>query len=88
MVHSFACFLTTRANEQFYNTATEKTKIIYAGSLVGVLPGGPGHSHQSLRDISILAQIPALTLFEPCTEAEARMGVRWAVNENAESTYL
>src|SRR5207302_1149235 len=33
VVHSFACFLSTRANEQIYNNATEKTKIIYTATL-------------------------------------------------------
>jgi transketolase len=46
IVHSFACFLSTRPNEQIYNNATERSKVIYVGSLAGVLPGGPGHSHQ------------------------------------------
>src|SRR5205814_6023705 len=32
VVHSFACFLSTRPNEQIYNNATEGTKIIYVGS--------------------------------------------------------
>ena len=36
VVHSFACFLTTRANEHIYNNATEQTKIIYVGTLAGV----------------------------------------------------
>ena len=31
VVHSFACFLSTRPNEQIYNNATEGTKVIYVG---------------------------------------------------------
>lgn len=88
IVHSFACFLSTRPNEQIYNNATEKTKIIYVGSLAGLLPGGPGHSHQSVRDISTLGSIPNLTLIEPSNERETRMALRWAVYENPVSTYL
>src|SRR5438093_828562 len=65
VVHSFACFLTTRANEQMYNNATERTKIIYVGTLAGVIPGGPGHSHQSVRDISAIGSIPGLVAIEP-----------------------
>ena len=42
VVHSFACFLSTRPNEQIYNNATEGTKVIYAGSLAGLVPGRPG----------------------------------------------
>ena len=88
VVHSFACFLTTRANEHIYNNATEKKKIIYVGTLAGVVPGGPGHSHQSVRDISAIGAVPGLIAFEPCSEKEARLAIRWAVEQNAESTYL
>ena len=79
VVHSFACFLSTRANEQIYNNATEKKKIIYTATLAGVVPGGPGHSHQSVRDISAIGSVPGLTAFEPCSEREARLAIRWAV---------
>ncbi len=88
VVHSFACFLAPRPNEQIYNNASEHSKIIYAGSLAGVLPGGPGHSHQSVRDIDILAGTPGLTLIQPCDERETRMALRWAVEGNPESTYI
>ena len=88
IVHSFACFLTSRAHEQIYNAATERTKIIYAGSLAGLLPATPGHSHQSLRDIASLKAVPGLTLLSPSCEAEARLAIRWAVSENPRSTYL
>src|SRR5690606_1889415 len=54
VVHSFACFLTPRAAEQIYNNATEHTKVLYTGSLAGLLPGMPGHSHQMVNDISLL----------------------------------
>jgi transketolase len=88
VVHSFGCFLTPRANEQIYNNATEETKIIYAGSLVGLLPGGPGHSHQSVRDFGILSQIPGLTCIEPCCENEIVSALNWAIHQNPLSTYL
>ena len=38
----FACFLSTRPNEQIYNNATERRKVVYVGSLAGLLPGRPG----------------------------------------------
>ena len=88
VVHSFECFLTTRANEHFYNNATEKTKIVYVGSLAGILPGMPGHSHQSVRGISVLGSIPGLTLIQPSNEKESRMAIRWAIEKNPESTYI
>jgi transketolase len=88
VVHSFACFLSSRANEHIYNNATERTKIIYTATLAGVVPGGPGHSHQSVRDISAIGSVPGLVAIEPCSEREARLAVRWAVEANTESTYL
>lgn len=88
IVHSFACFLSARPNEQIYNNSTELTKIIYIGSLAGLLPAGPGHSHQSVRDISALAAIPNLTIIEPSCEQEVSLLLDWAVNENKSSTYI
>ena len=88
VVHSFACFLTTRGNEHIYNNATERRKIIYVGTLAGLVPGGPGHSHQSVRDISAIGAVPGLIAFEPGSEREARLAIRWAVEENPESCYL
>lgn len=79
IVHSFACFLTSRPNEQIYNNATENTKIIYVGSLAGVLPGGPGHSHQAVRDIASLAAIPRLIAMEPSCEKEVFSLLEWCV---------
>jgi transketolase len=86
-VHSFACFLAARPNEQIYNNATEGTKILYVGSLAGLLPGGPGHSHQSVRDISALGAMPGLVLLEPATEAEVAQCVDWAI-ASPQSVYL
>jgi transketolase len=88
IVHSFACFLSTRANEQIYNNSTEHTKIIYVGSLSGLLPAGPGHSHQSVRDISALAAMPNLVLVEPSCEQEVEMLMDWCVNSNPHSSYI
>jgi transketolase len=88
VVHSFACFLSTRPNEQIYNNATEGTKVIYVGSLAGLVPGGPGHSHQSVRDISALGAMPGMALIEPFSESEVRAAVAWAVRDAPGSVYL
>jgi len=88
IVHSFSCFLSSRPNEQIYNNATEKKKIIYVGSLAGVLPAGPGHSHQAVRDISSLSAIPGLIIAEPSCEREVGLLLDWAVNRTVLSSYL
>lgn len=88
IVHSFACFLSARPNEQIYNNATEHTKIIYVGSLAGVVPGGPGHSHQAVRDISALAAMPKMTIVEPSCETEVESLLKWCIDEAPGSCYI
>ncbi len=88
VVHSFACFLSTRANEQIYNNATEQRKVVYVGSLAGLLPGGPGHSHQSVRDISALGAIPGLELLQPSCEDEVAQAMDYCLARAASSCYL
>ncbi len=87
-VHSFGCFLTPRANEQIFNNASEGTKVIYTGSLVGLVPGGPGHSHQAVRDIALMGCVPGMACLEPATDHEARLCVEWAVNEASGPVYI
>ena len=86
--HSFACFLAARPNEQISNNATEETKVVYVGSLAGLVPGGPGHSHQSVRDISALGAMPGMSLIEPYCEREAELALRWALQEAGGPVYL
>lgn len=88
VVHSFACFLSSRPNEQIYNNATEHTKIVYVASLAGMVPGGPGHSHQAVRDISALAGVPGLVMVEPSCADEVGILLDWALNANDASSYL
>lgn len=88
VVHSFACFLTSRASEQIYNNCTERQKIVYVGSLAGVLPSGPGHSHQAVRDVTAMSAMPGITILEPVNAEQVKALFRWAVQHNENSTYL
>ncbi len=85
VVNSFASFLASRANEQIYNQASERTKVVYALHYAGLIPAGPGKSHQSIRDVSLLAALPGMTVVQPANAEETRAVVRWAVEE-AETT--
>ena len=87
VVNSFACFLSARPNEQIYNNATEDSKIIYVGSLAGLCPAGPGHSHQSVRDISALRNT-ALSIVQPLNGIQARELLLWAAVENSKGSYI
>jgi transketolase len=81
VVNSFASFLAARANEQIYNQASEGTRVIYALHYAGLIPAGPGKSHQSIRDVSLLAALPNMVVVQPANSEETRALLRWAVDD-------
>ena len=88
IVNSFGVFLASRANEQIYNNATENTKIIYVCHYAGLIPAGPGKSHQSLRDISLFGALPNCVIIEPCNGLETKRALEWCVHEANQSCML
>jgi transketolase len=88
IVNSFGVFLASRANEQIYNNATENTKIIYACHYAGLIPAGPGKSHQSLRDISLFGALPNCVILEPCNGVETKRALQWCVDEAEDSCMM
>ena len=88
VVNSFASFLASRANEQIYNQASEGSKVVYALHYAGLIPAGPGKSHQSLRDISLLAALPNMTIVQPGSPEETRALLRWAVEDAEENVAI
>ena len=45
----------------------------------GLIPAGPGQSHQSIRDISLLGSLPNFVIVQPCNAAETRLAVEYGV---------
>jgi transketolase len=88
VVNSFAAFLAARANEQIYNQASEGTKVVYALHYAGLIPAGPGKSHQSLRDVSLLGALPNITVVQPANADETRALLRWAVEAAEENVAI
>ena len=88
VVNSFASFLASRANEQIYNQASEGSKVVYALHYAGLIPAGPGKSHQSIRDISLLGALPDVPIVQPASWDEATALVRWAVLEAEETVAI
>ena len=88
VVNSFASFLASRANEQIYNQASEGTKVIYALHYAGLIPAGPGKSHQSIRDVSLLGALPGVAIVQPTNAEETKGLLRWAVEEAGESVAI
>jgi transketolase len=88
VVNTFASFLSARANEQVYNNGCEQTRIIYVNHYAGLIPAGPGQSHQSIRDISLFGALPNFEIVQPCNAAETRMAVEYVVNQSSENCVL
>ena len=88
VVNSFGVFLASRSNEQIYNNATEKTKIIYVCHYAGLIPAGPGKSHQSLRDISLFGALPNVISIEPANAIETKEALKWCVNKATQSCMM
>jgi transketolase len=88
VVNTFAAFLAARANEQIYTNVCERTKIFYVCHYAGLIPAGPGQSHQSIRDISLFGALPDFEILQPCNAVETRMAVRYCVNDTKNSTML
>jgi transketolase len=88
VVNSFASFLASRANEQIYNQASEGSKVVYALHYAGLIPAGPGKSHQSLRDISLLHALPNVAIVQPANGEETAALLRWAVVGATESVAI
>jgi transketolase len=88
VVNSFTAFLAARANEQIYNQASERTRVVYALHYAGLIPAGPGKSHQSIRDISLLAALPNMVVVQPANSQETSALLRWAVADATENVAL
>lgn len=88
IVNTFASFLAARANEQIYNNAGEKTKIIYTCHFSGMIPAGPGKSHQSVRDISLFGALPNISIIQPCNAEETKWATDYCINKAEENCVL
>jgi len=88
VVNSFGSFLLSRANEQIFNNATEGKKIIYVSHLAGLIPAGPGRSHQGVRDISLVYALPNIVVIEPCNAEETRRAMEWCIESCGQSVMI
>lgn len=88
IVHSFAAFLTRRANEQIYDNCHQKLPVVYVGTLAGILPDGPGPSHEALDDVAIMRTMPNMEIFEPTTVEDVPIVLNYAVNQAHGPVYI
>jgi len=87
-VHSFAAFLCRRANEQIYNACLERRHIVFVGAMAGLLPEGPGTSHECMEDVALMKTMPGMTVLVPDTPDRLRATMKWAVNEATGPVYV
>lgn len=88
VVNTFSSFLSARTNEQIYNNTCERTKMIYVAHFSGMIPAGPGKSHQSVRDISLFGALPNMVICQPCNPEEARKAINFCVKNTDENCML
>lgn len=88
VVHSFAAFLCRRANEQIYNACLERRHIVFVGAMAGMLPTGPGTSHECMEDVALMKTMPGITVMQPRTPEELAATMKWAVNEATGPVYV
>jgi transketolase len=88
VVHSFAAFLCRRANEQIYNACLERRHIVFVGAMAGMLPTGPGTSHECMEDVALMKTMPGMTVMAPDTPDRLRATMEWAVNEATGPVYV
>ena len=88
LVNTYSAFLSSRANEQIFNSATEYNHVIYVGHMAGLIPATPGKSHQAVRDIAVFNGIPTLLVLEPASEMELESLLRYAMKTYKGPTYF
>jgi len=88
IVHSFAAFLCRRANEQIYNACLERRHIVFVGHFSGMLPTGPGTSHECLEDVALMKTMPGMMILQPFNADDLKKSILWAVNEAVGPVYV
>ena len=53
-----------------------------------MIPAGPGKSHQSVRDISLLTALPNVTIVQPCNGVETAALTRYCINDTPETCFI
>jgi len=82
-VSTFALFGAGRAYELIRNSvAYANANVKFAFSHSGLSVGEDGSSHQSIEDISLMRNIPGMTIFVPCDPIETEKAVQAAVAIN------
>jgi len=82
-VSTCALFGAGRAYEQIRNSvAYARANVKFALSHSGLSVGEDGGSHQSVEDISLMRNIPGMTVFVPCDPIETEKAVKAAVEIN------
>ncbi len=89
VISTYAAFLTSRANEQLYNLASERTRALVIGNMAGIIPATPGKSHQAFRDIACIKNIPGFKMYQPVSEDDSKnMLIRYFEKEFGNLFYL
>jgi len=77
VIHTFAIFAAGRIYDQVRNSiAYPGLNVKIAGTHAGFTNGKDGATHQSIEDISLMREIPGMTVLVPCDSNETRLAVK------------
>ena len=80
---TFAVFATGRAYDQIRNSICyQKANVKIVGAHGGITVGEDGASHQALEDISLMRELPNMTVLVPGDYEQTRQAVRFASEHN------
>ena len=80
VVASFAVFATGRTYDQIRNSICyQKANVKIIGAHGGITVGEDGASHQALEDVSLMRNLPNMTVICPADYNQARQAIKYAI---------
>ncbi|MBN1899656.1 MAG: transketolase family protein [Spirochaetes bacterium] len=79
---SFASFLSGRYETIRISVAYSKANVKIVGTHCGVGIGEDGHTQMGLEDISIMRNLPGITVIQPVDDIETRQAVEFAIHHD------
>lgn len=80
VVSLYSTFAQRAYDSIIHDVAISNLHVVFAIDRAGLVPGD-GKTHQGIFDISFFASVPNIKILSPCSFAELRKMLRYAVNE-------
>lgn len=78
VVALYATFLQRAIDQLFHDVALQGLHVVFAVDRAGLVPDD-GETHQGIYDLSMIRQIPGMTILAPASGEDLDLCLRWAV---------